>query len=1322
MDRYYVKRPTGKVFGPFDENAIRLMLDNNKIGGDAEVSTDKQSWQPIADVEAFGSSVDGGSGGGGSAELPASANNAPDLPKSKSGSGGPQLPKPKSGSGGPQLPKPKSKSGGPELPKPKSKSGGPQLPKPKAGSGGPELPKSKSDGPELPRSSQDNLPQSGQDELPRSSQDNLPQSGQDELPRSSQDNLPQSDGGPPPAEPPEDDDLFGSPIEDDDDDLFDSPADDGLDDDSDDLFGSPAGLDDDSDDLFDSPAGLDDDSDDLFDSPADEGLDDDSDDLFGSPDDGLDDDSDDLFGSPDDGLDDDSDDLFGSSEPDDDDLFADDPGDEDDDDFLGGGDSFSFLEDKDEDDADDGGLEDWERDIEPTEDDGGADDDWGDDLLDDDPPTNEPSAPKPGPAAGGGSPAPSPEVDEQFRPASSGIKDPDQYGAGTGAESAKASKEDTVEADKKRGLMSLVGIILVGLLLFGGGGFGLYQAFLADDDTDVEDDGPQYVELHVDDLRSDTYNALDGLISQAETGDLDTENRARLLMAKSLFLTRYDDESVAAEASQLADELAGSDDPTVTAALATHEGRLGEPDATRALAEPIADDPDVGFFAHLAMGIADATAHFEGEEFTQTLELDDDEATAEAAQLDSDPGDLIADDDGIDIDETTESDDEEVADEDEEIADEDEEIADEDEEGEDDGEDDAAEDRRLADRAAEHFALAAEADASSATPHFWLARLALYVDDSDDAIGHLEDAATADPGHVPSRLQAGRIYYERGDLNDAAEHLREIIDAFADEASDEERAEALHLMGMVHQARQESEEAIDLMTRALNADSSRTDTLQALAREYERAEKYDEALNFFTTDDNLSQEDPEVMLGIVRSYMGLERWTSAINQLEEGEEQFPDDARFPHKLGLLNEERNNLHEARDAYDRAVDIDPDILAAHTALARLAWQVDSDPRQADEHIAEIVERSDLIDAPIAASVADVYHMSEHHTLARKWNEEALRRDPNYWESRLALARIYLDEHETDQALDLLERAREEGIQDLRLSAYLADAYRQNEQFDRAIDEINQVLAEESDSAEYLFIRGLIYFDRGDYTTARENFTNAYDIDPRFHEAYFYVGRTALVDENYAQAIRIFRHVLDYQPDNGEFQYYLGRTFEAEDSTSQALDAYSQAISADPDYVEENPDVLVRRGRLLADLGRTEQAASDIERAVELDPEDTQALMAIGSVHYQEGEYEDAIEHYSEALEEDPDHPIAQYELGMSYIHEDQDELGARHLQRAVRHGYDNPDVYRTLGYLYRDLGQRSDALESFKTFLRESQDGQIAESTQNEIFRQIEDLGG
>ncbi len=1319
MERYYVKRPTGKVFGPFDENAIRLMLKGGKIGTDAQVSTDKQSWQPIAQIAAFGDALGGGGQSDGSeASLPQSANSGPQLPRSKSGgsnlprskgappdlptpkSSGPELPTPKSS--GPELPTPKSS--GPELPTPKSS--GPELPTPKSPdnlprSGQDNLPRSGHDNlpgqaqDNLPRSGQDNLPRSGHDNLPGQAQGNLPRSGQDNLPRSDKDNLPQAaeqlprsaDSPPPPSPPVEDDDLFGSPIEDDDD-LFSSP--DGLDDDSDDLFSSPDGLDDDSDDLFSSPDGLDDDSDDLFSSPAPEG----DDDPFA--------DSDPL---------EDDDDLFDAPEMEDDDLFSDAP--TDDDDFLGGDQGFSFLDEESEETSSDD-LEDWEQDISndtfSPEDLGEQEDDWGDDLLDED--SSSPPASSRPPSR---SPQPAADEHDPLRPASSGIKQPDPAAA-----SATTTQDEAVDADQKRGAMTLIGVVGLGLLLFGGGGFGLYQAFFAgDDDGELADEGPRAIELAISDIQADNYETFIRLFEEAGTGELDRVNQGRLLLAKALYLTRYQDEDVADRADALAASLSGhEDEPTVAVALATNEARLAQPDAARAFAEPFADDPEIGYFAHLSMGIADANAHFEDDDFAPLLDIDGDDSDEAAAEFDAD--EMTDEDVELDEEEATDEEDDE-----QQLAD-GEDASDDDEASEEQQRQEAEEQRReivrLAERAAQHFEAAAGADSSNALPHYWMSRLALHVDQIDQALEHLERAVNADPAHVASRLQAGQIYYEQGHLNDAAEHLREINDALANQASDTESGEALHLMGMVYQARQESEEAIDMFTRALSTDSSRTDSLRALAQEYERAEMYEEALNFFTTDGDLSREDPDVMLGIVRSHMGLEQWSTSIRQLEEGEEQFPEDARFPYNLGVLNEERGHFREAREAYERALEIDPEILPARTSLAQLSWRIDNDVTEGERHIAAIVDRPEQIDAAIAADVAEYYRMSGRASLARNWNEEALRIDPNFWEARLALARLFLDDGQPTEALELLERSRDEGVQALQLSAYLADAYRQDGQFDRAIDEINSVISQDPDDEQYIFIRGLIYFDRGNYTTAREDFSNAYDLDPQFHDAYFYVGRTSLAEGDYTTATRIFRHVLDYQPDNGEIHYFMGRTFEKENSLTRALDSYRNAVTADPEFVADHPDVLVRRGRLYADLGRAELAQADLRRALEMEPENPEALLSIGALNFSNGNYDAAIENYVQALEDDPEHPQAQYELGMSYVYTNQDQDGARHLQLAVRYGYDNPEIYQTMGYLYRELGQRSDAVESFKTFLRESDMEQMADSTRREMLRQIQDLGG
>ncbi|MFW5968058.1 MAG: zinc-ribbon domain-containing protein, partial [Persicimonas sp.] len=220
-ERYFVKRPTGKVFGPFDANAIEMMLEAGKLSKEAQVSTDRENWQHLSRVPALANFVDvpddaGDSAPVGSTRLGGFASSvAEDDEMDKTEVRSPELPTPASGddsdSSGPSLPRPKSSGGkkdSPRLPKAKK---GPSLPKPSlptpkskkssAEGDGPSLPRSKGSDEALPTSKESvDLPRSksSEAELPASSEGgNLPRpknSGQLPKPKGG-DSLPQSKGG-----------------------------------------------------------------------------------------------------------------------------------------------------------------------------------------------------------------------------------------------------------------------------------------------------------------------------------------------------------------------------------------------------------------------------------------------------------------------------------------------------------------------------------------------------------------------------------------------------------------------------------------------------------------------------------------------------------------------------------------------------------------------------------------------------------------------------------------------------------------------------------------------------------------------------------------------------------------------------------------------------------------------------------------------------------------------------------------------------------------------------------------------------------------------
>lgn len=1353
-ERYFVKRPTGKVFGPFDAAAVEMMLKADKLGPEAQVSVDKSKWSPIASIPDFARHIDFSDSDlpsfegmdpkatmmGGWTQRKASDAGTPSLPgvkgdslpQSKTAGPGlpvsarPELPKPKS-AGSPSLPVSKRKtSGPPDLPQ--SKTAGPGLPVSKSSAElpaprgrGPELPAPRGRGadlpapksssaPELPASkSHSDLPASSRSPglpTPKSSTDHdLPASAQSELPASAEADLPA-----PSASGTEDDPIglgaelsnpFGGPAQqqDDDDDLFAAP---GVE--EDDLFGAP----DDDEDLFGDPPGgpgMASDDDDLFGSPAGgPGMASDDDDLFGSPTGGPGmAPDDDLFGAPQQESKGDipDDELFGASDGDD--LFERDVA-ADDDDFLSGDGGFSFLDDAPPPEGGDAFEDDLFGDEVQADD--GAEDDWEAELL------------KQSQGRKKSAKDSEPVYDDQdpFRPMSPGIREPDPEEA---APAATASEEDVRKDDKKRGSMAMIAVPIL-VVLVAGVGWVIYDNFLSDATEVVEQPtevarGPMAVDLAA--LTPDNHSDYQSLMDRAESSEVPQEQAPQFVVGQALMLSRYDDDAIRADFEKRAEAYKDASEGYPALARGAYEAIQGNADAARAYLEPLLGGSEEHvYFASLFMGIGDIRAlEAEVESGDVVLEEDPEVPETDESAVGTDNEDDEAESEGAD--QTAEDDGEEG----EQGEDGDQAVA----EAEGEGEDETVgtiDDHPLVSRARRALTSASDARSDAPLPQYWLGRIAELTNDKKRAITDYTRAIDRFENHVASRLRLGHVLYEENSLNEAIENLEVITGELSATASSNERASALHWAGQVYVARRQSEMAIKAFTNALSIDPSRNDTLRALAHEYETAKKYEEALNFFTTNKNLGQEEPEVMLGIVRSHIGLEQWTAAIDQLEEAQKLFPDDARFPFYLGRLNRDRGDFLQAQKAFERAVEIDGKALRAHTALAKLAWRMDQDMRKGEEHVQVIVSEPERIDSEVALEVAEYYHMSERRTVAEQWYREALRLDPNYWPARLSLAKLLLEENKHEEAQALLEKARQEGVEDIRLAAYLADAYRQSGDFDRAIDEIGKVIEKYPKNEEYVFILGRIHFDRGNLETAREQFSKAYDLNPRFHDAYYYVGRTAYADGDHQTALKIFRHVLDYQPDRGDYRYYMARALEDAGRTSQALDEYRKATAVDPGFGIANPGVYIHRGRLLTRLGYPKEGRDDIARALEINPDMVEAQLAMGETNYQNKNYDAAIRNYTKALEQSAEHPRAQYELGMALIFASKQREGARRLQLAIKHGYEDPEVYRTLGYLYKELGQRRLALESFQEYLKETKGKNVPVSTRKELVRQIQELGG
>ncbi len=114
--------------------------------------------------------------------------------------------------------------------------------------------------------------------------------------------------------------------------------------------------------------------------------------------------------------------------------------------------------------------------------------------------------------------------------------------------------------------------------------------------------------------------------------------------------------------------------------------------------------------------------------------------------------------------------------------------------------------------------------------------------------------------------------------------------------------------------------------------------------------------------------------------------------------------------------------------------------------------------------------------------------------------------------------------------------------------------------------------------------------------------------------------------------------------------------------------------------------------------DEARAAYQRAIELDPDHSDAHVNLGRMLHEEGAPLAAQQHYRRALETDPRHPTAAFNLGVAL--EDLGRLNeARNAyMRALELDPDNADAHYNVAGLYERRGDKAGALRHLKEYRR------------------------
>lgn len=177
---------------------------------------------------------------------------------------------------------------------------------------------------------------------------------------------------------------------------------------------------------------------------------------------------------------------------------------------------------------------------------------------------------------------------------------------------------------------------------------------------------------------------------------------------------------------------------------------------------------------------------------------------------------------------------------------------------------------------------------------------------------------------------------------------------------------------------------------------------------------------------------------------------------------------------------------------------------------------------------------------------------------------------------------------------------------------------------------------------------------------------------------------------EARRAFRELLIVAPRHVRARNELALLLDAEGDPNGALAELDRALEMDPD----NSVLLVNRGSILGAQGRYAAAERDLKRVLRVEPSNAEALFSLGVVMTKKGLWGEAVPHLRRAVELDPSRGAAYYYLGEALNHVDDLHGAMAAYQRAAELMPEHSRALYGLGIVYDRLGRPDDAARMYR----------------------------
>ena len=487
------------------------------------------------------------------------------------------------------------------------------------------------------------------------------------------------------------------------------------------------------------------------------------------------------------------------------------------------------------------------------------------------------------------------------------------------------------------------------------------------------------------------------------------------------------------------------------------------------------------------------------------------------------------------------------------------------------------------------------------------------------------------------------------------------------------RASYHFLLGYQAELDQETELAIKEYQLALQTDPSSNYLKARLAVLHFTAGDVPAAVRFADEVADAPGLDAQMLGQIGGMYAAAGKPDKALRLFNRAIEQEPQRSEHFFAKGLLLANLKQYVEAEETIRSGIKVSPDSAVGYYYLGRIGVEA-RDFDKATTHFEQAVTLNPAFE-PAYVALGSVYEAKQDRGKAIDIYRRYLQGvNPKNREIRHHLIRLQVSAKQYDEALRELQEMLAEDPSDLDAQLRMGLVYGEQKNYPQAIQQLTQILTVRPSELKVRDYLGYLYEETKDYANAIAAYRHNLSLEPSYFEGHLHLGVLLYRTKQYPEAIQHLKEASRLNPKQPEVYIVLGLSHFQVEEYEPSLQAFLEGIRHNPD----NADLHFNAGTAYDKLNRFDDVVKSMETTLTLDPHHADAMNYLGYSYAERGvKIEEAIALTKQAVALRPTNGYYVDSLAWAFFKKGLLSEALVEMKRAVALVGDDPVIYEHLG---------------------------------------------